>query len=93
MEEFDLIKRMEAVVMKCKDKVKKIKKVEALFRKDIKIAFLKHNQQQSKSFDIEAEYDILVDELKEKLISVLYDNQEEACLDAEDIEENLNEEF
>ena len=52
MEEFDLIKRMEAVVMKCKDKVKKIKKVEALIRKDVETEFVKFDESQSKIFDM-----------------------------------------
>ena len=77
---------MEDAVMKCKDEVKKSKIVEALLRKDIGTACLKFDQLQSKSFNVEACYEALVDELKAKLISVIYDNQEEACLEIEDIE-------
>ena len=54
---------------------------------------MKWDELQSKSFDIESGYEPLLDEIEVKLISLLYDNQEEACLDIEVTEEELNEEF
>ena len=42
---------------------------------------------------MEEGYEVLADELKGKLINVPYVNQEEVCLEIEEIEEELNEEF
>ena len=44
-------------------------------------------------FFTEAGHEAVSHELKDKLISVIHDNQEEAHLDVEDIEEELNGEF
>ena len=41
---------------------------------------------QLKSFDTESGCEDLVDEFQEKLVSMFCDNQEEACLEIEDIE-------
>lgn len=68
---------MEDTVMKFKDEVKKSKKVGALLRNDIETACAKYDELQSKSFDTEAGYETLEDELKVKLISLIYGNQEE----------------
>ena len=82
---------MEDAGMKNKDEVKKSKKVEALLWKDIKIACEKHDELQLKSFNTDTGCEALAYELKVKLISKIYDDQEEACLEIEDIEEELNE--
>ena len=50
---------------------------------------VKDDELQSKSFDIEASPESLTEELKEKLINVLYDNQEETFLEIEDTIEEL----
>ena len=61
-----------------------------MFRKDVNRACENCDESQSNFFDAEAGCEALTDELKVKLISVLYDNQEETCLEIEDIEEELN---
>ena len=45
------------------------------------------------SCDIEDSYEALVEELTEKLSSVLHNNQEETCLEIEDVIEELDHEF
>ena len=62
-----------------------------MLRKDIEITCTKRDELQSKIFDAEVGYDVLVDVLQEKLIIMLFDNEEEACLEIEDTEEELNE--
>ena len=55
--------------------------------------FVKHDELKTKSFDTEASYEVSAEELKEKLISVLCGNQEETCLEIEDVIEELDHEF
>ena len=46
---------------------------------------MNYDELKPKSFDMEAIYDALVEELKDKLINVIYGYQEEMCLKIEDI--------
>ena len=84
---------MESEVRKCKDEIVKSKRKEELLRKDIETVIVKCEEFQSKSFDIEASYQALVEELKEKSINVLYDDQEKTCLEIEDTVEEIEDKF
>ena len=80
-------------VIELKEELRKSQQLVKDFQSDIERVCVEYDLLQMKSTHIEVRYEVLVEQLKDKLCKVMYEQQEESCFEVEDIENKINDEF
>ena len=87
-----LSERLEKYGVDYEEKLSKSKKRGIESRKDKKM-YAEHDKLNRKSMHVKTRNDVLVDQLKEKVCGIIFENKDEEFLETEEIRKEIGEEF